>query len=1422
MCAAPPRRRAGGPKLRKSLSWLLTVAMIFSLVFGAIPTASAVGSEGITDITGEGVYDGIGNVEFRLYTTDAYKLLKLADPTITADTTINSVTLLLKEEYSGNNHFTLVGGLGTKIPTNYFTNSITNTNGKANPSNITGIEITYDGEKTVTIQASDLRLESDIVTTPGVEWNAVYEIKSSNDEECVVAFYDNGETDAGAIAGYELYAVRIVNSGETVGRDDFPPAPEHISYSFVSWNDEPDGEGTPFDYDTVVTSDMNIYARNVSGLDVHTGTVIHVMNEDNALLNRYIELYNADSNNEDISLADFTQDVMDSMKVTIHGEGTEATNPDYWLSGLEGQHNGWIDDDYFLVLNYNAELLPEGHYHNTHIPATEISGITVEATIDGKTVSVYISRGSEEGQISVAPTDIATEWKLVLKGSSSPSEGNDITSFSKELVRSAPVDVTGIPADVKYPAEGTTVEVPESGSVTLLYKFTVTGDEGASYTISDGSAEAVAGYSLSGTISGEGNNIIYATKTFSAADVLNGALTNTATIEAGADTEVTDENTDDDTATVPAVIKPDGPTEGELNTIFNDQIRVICANNHRTADYSPSDVANGVTAGTVTKNEDGAWICEVTIDKDAFAGKYGSDLGETHALAESETASEKVTLVYSEGTWTTSATLPITVNVVCTNPDVDAIQVTMSDGVRALYESIGITNLERWIHVDRTAGGYYEMGSFNGWHAVNDVSVDEISGVTLGYTTSDTRMWFPIDRNNGIYAQLEVSYGYTYHSLDPAEIGSEYYTLILHCQLVEERPEEPDEPNPPDLGGIDQSLLNNKITVACTTNENHDDAQYGWIAGGIDTNNAEVTAGANGTYTYEVTVVAGPYVTKYNENTTETHTNPTFEDSKNTITLTWTPNADGTGGSWKADNGVTIVVKCAAPETPTLKHTVKVSVENGTASFAGQSGVTEFSVLDGEDAVITFTPKEGYVLESATIDDDDYTIFFNEKGETTYTLKTIGDDMTVVVVYKLDIPTPTFEDDLAGQNIEVLVKCTSDTAVNHWSKDYLLEKHAVSEPDLYEKDGEYFADFTVYAASYVDRYNVDGSYTGNDKHSTTDSGQATITLVWNAKDEEWACITPADKVITFLVKCGASDTPEAPSDREIPQILAGKPVLIKCVNESRKHDLADQTYGLMDGSYKVMGVNESNGTWTCTVEINIEQYLKAFIEKTGSVIHVESGAATQQVVLTWDRDAGLWKAPADDEYAATFEVTCDPTVVGSYDLTFNANGGFFGSDEAYGKEIYVKEDLVAGEHTLSSYVTSEDLVYSSTGEKVIFAGWTTEKQNKQVYRYNDADIPEIVETVTIEDQSVTVWAVWGYDEDEDGVADINEVVITPADITIYTGGSNYKGDIVDENGKELTGSDSYNGFPEPGFYITLPTALNNQLQGDATGPVNLC
>ncbi len=61
------------------------------------------------------------------------------------------------------------------------------------------------------------------------------------------------------------------------------------------------------------------------------------------------------------------------------------------------------------------------------------------------------------------------------------------------------------------------------------------------------------------------------------------------------------------------------------------------------------------------------------------------------------------------------------------------------------------------------------------------------------------------------------------------------------------------------------------------------------------------------------------------------------------------------------------------------------------------------------------------------------------------------------------------------------------------------------------------------------------------------------------------------------------------------------------------------------------------------------------------------------------------------------------------------------------------------------------------------------------------------------------------------VVDVTPVTITPADITIYTGGEGYTG-VVDAVGNTTT---TKNGIPEPGYYITLPEEFNNELGGDA-------
>ena len=61
---------------------------------------------------------------------------------------------------------------------------------------------------------------------------------------------------------------------------------------------------------------------------------------------------------------------------------------------------------------------------------------------------------------------------------------------------------------------------------------------------------------------------------------------------------------------------------------------------------------------------------------------------------------------------------------------------------------------------------------------------------------------------------------------------------------------------------------------------------------------------------------------------------------------------------------------------------------------------------------------------------------------------------------------------------------------------------------------------------------------------------------------------------------------------------------------------------------------------------------------------------------------------------------------------------------------------------------------------------------------------------------------------------VGTVSITPADITIYTGGDGYDSVITDVNGDQVETS-AGTGLPTPGFYIELPAEVNNWLIGQA-------
>lgn len=70
--------------------------------------------------------------------------------------------------------------------------------------------------------------------------------------------------------------------------------------------------------------------------------------------------------------------------------------------------------------------------------------------------------------------------------------------------------------------------------------------------------------------------------------------------------------------------------------------------------------------------------------------------------------------------------------------------------------------------------------------------------------------------------------------------------------------------------------------------------------------------------------------------------------------------------------------------------------------------------------------------------------------------------------------------------------------------------------------------------------------------------------------------------------------------------------------------------------------------------------------------------------------------------------------------------------------------------------------------------------------------------------------------------EVGTVLVTPADITIYMGGTEgYESVVTDEDGTEVEEGSYDNSLPEPGFYLTLPDYLNELLHGENTGISNL-
>lgn len=192
----------------------------------------------------------------------------------------------------------------------------------------------------------------------------------------IVLFYNTGKAemsarfsdsfdvnvDGGTLtvsAGYQTvvldiegYGFRILDAGDTAG--SLPEPASSDGQRFLGWKDGSGNIVTPGDRiysDTVLKP---VYA-SVTGYE---NCEVHVMNEDNELISVLEEKYGK----------------VDLSSVRIRLLGSEAySNEDYFSNGWDESFNKYV------VHNCTAEAGGVDSYANTHIPAEELSGITVFA-----------------------------------------------------------------------------------------------------------------------------------------------------------------------------------------------------------------------------------------------------------------------------------------------------------------------------------------------------------------------------------------------------------------------------------------------------------------------------------------------------------------------------------------------------------------------------------------------------------------------------------------------------------------------------------------------------------------------------------------------------------------------------------------------------------------------------------------------------------------------------------------------------------------------------------------------------------------------------------------------------------------------------------------------------------------------------------
>ena len=484
----------------------------------------------------------------------------------------------------------------------------------------------------------------------------------------------------------------------------------------------------------------------------------------------------------------------------------------------------------------------------------------------------------------------------------------------------------------------------------------------------------------------------------------------------------------------------------------------------------------------------------------------------------------------------------------------------------------------------------YDAPGVSGGIDVNQnthVGFNEVSSVTVYFSLNGEKdiatIEIPVGNNAGDLAKMMKGVG--------ADHILQLY-VIQEGQVVSGESEDPDpEPQPPAAPTEDELNALIDVTVDCESNEAHELQTYPDLSANSYTP-GNVTANANGTYSYSLTVYNGAYVEKYNNEYVDGH-----KETGETSAVVELVN-DGNG--WKlVDGSATMII-------PFL-----VTCDSGSQPVTG-------GTISGFEKDLIAGADEKAAAKEAGVDVENY--YIPEKANQTVTIPYDGE---VTLLYSITVKGSAEDEKF----VEFFITDEGATLIDTESGvSTVKDKPGVFNGKLKGEN----ASITFYVSK---TFNADQLTEIEDETYLVNSASIKV-------KGEGAIETETE--IDETVPAVEAEKPDAPTYEDMKEPVVNGAVKIDCINPLVQHE--DPTYGLIEGSYTlpadgVVG-DETNG-FTYTITVSPDKYVETYNTNTHSSHTLVDGQSAK--TITYKYDNGDWVVADTTALPLVYEVNCDAT-----------------------------------------------------------------------------------------------------------------------------------------------------------------------------------